>query len=60
MDTPETLVARLKRESNGFMSLEPALVEREKREEIGYMIALVKRLGRPLSENELRELGNIR
>ena len=55
----ETYVERIKRESTGFHKLDPEFVEREKREQVGYLLKTIKDLGRPLSENELRELGNI-
>jgi len=52
-------VERIKKESAGFNKLPKQFVEREKQKEVGYLIALVKKLGRGLSENEYRELGNI-
>ena len=52
-------VERIKKESTGFNKLPKQYVEREKQKEVGYLIALVKKLGRGLSENEYRELGNI-
>ena len=55
----ETFAQRVKRESNGFSKLNPKLVEREKATHTKHMIALVKKMGRPLSEKEYRELGNI-
>ena len=55
----ETYLERIKRESTGFGMLDPVFVEKEKREQVGYLIKTVKSLGRPLTENELRELGNI-
>ena len=55
----ETFMDRIKRESKGFNLLDPEFVEKEKREQVGYLIKTVKALGRPLTENELRELGNI-
>ena len=55
----EPLLDRLRRELKGHHKLDPAFVEKEKREQVGYLIKTVKALGRPLTENELRELGNI-
>ena len=57
--TQETFLEKLKRESTGFNLLDPEFVEKEKREQVGYLIKTVKALGRPLTPNELRELGNI-
>jgi len=55
----ETFAKRVKRESNGFGKLDPEFVRREKREQLGYLIKLTKKLGRPVTEKEYRELGNI-
>ena len=54
-----TFAKKIKAESNGFSKLCSKLVEREKSTQTKYLIALAKKMGRPLSENELRELGNI-
>ncbi|MCL1949509.1 MAG: hypothetical protein FWF59_07240 [Turicibacter sp.] len=55
----ESFAKRVKRESTGYHLLNPKLVEEEKRTHHGYIIQVMKELGRPLSEDELRELGNI-
>jgi hypothetical protein len=59
METQQSLVEKLKQESKGYNRLRPEFVEREKREQTGHLIKLVKLLGRPLNENEMRELGTI-
>lgn len=55
----ESLTQKLKREYVGQGLLDPELVEEEKRTQVGYLIKTMKALGRPLSEEEMRELGNI-
>ena len=55
----ESLTQKLKREYVGQGLLDPELVEEEKRAQVGYLIKTMKALGRPLSEEEMRELGNI-
>lgn len=55
----ETFAEKIKRESRGFGKLPKNFIEMEKLEQTGYLIKLVKDLGRPLTENEIKELGNI-
>jgi len=55
----ESFKQRIKRESTGFHLLDPEFVAKEKDTPIGYLIKVVKSLGRPLSEEGLEALGNI-
>lgn len=55
----ESFAERMKRESNGKGGLDPAFVEREKREQAKYLIHLAECLGRPLTDRELYDLSNI-
>ena len=55
----ESFSKRIKRESTGYHLLDPEFVAKEKEMQTGYLIKLIKSLGRPLSEEEMAELGNI-
>ena len=55
----ESFKQRIKREYSGPHLLDPEFVAKEKETQIGYLIKVVKSLGRPLSEEELDTLGNI-
>lgn len=55
----ETLAERLKRENYCSHTLTKELMEREERTRDGYLLQVVKALGRPLTADEMRDLGNI-
>ncbi|MCI7678010.1 MAG: hypothetical protein MSS16_08045 [Streptococcus orisratti] len=55
----ETLLERLKREGKGHDLLDPELVEREQREQLGHLVRLRQRLGREITQREMDDLSNI-
>jgi hypothetical protein len=55
----ENIVDRIKRESAGFAPISPKLVAREKATRDRYILALTRKLGRPLTKEEWVSLSNI-
>lgn len=55
----ENILERLHRESKGYVTLSPELVQREKETQLGYLMRLRKRLGREITEAEWHSLQNI-
>lgn len=55
----ETLAERLKRENYCSHTLTKELIEREKRTRDGYLVRVSSALGRPITADEMRDLGNI-
>jgi hypothetical protein len=44
---------RIKKESDGFVTLSKSFVEDQKRKEIGYWLKVSQRLGRPITDKEV-------
>jgi hypothetical protein len=45
---------RIKAESNGYGALSKEFVDRQKSKELGYAVQVARRLGRPITEKEVR------